>query len=130
VEARRPDDGPDLASAEIQLEPRRDRGACGLEAVRRVDVGVASVRARPLVERVEQAIPLQVRERELVAEAAREECPAVANGREASDDLRATGGEGIEIERGAFRRTDELRRRQPARADEIVDLVVALVPHA
>ena len=38
--------------------------------------------------------------------------------------------ERVEIERRPLGRADELRRRQPARARQVVDLVVALVPDA
>ena len=130
TKAGRPDDRPDLAAAQIELQPRRRRHAGRLEALGRADVGVAAVRARPLVERVEQALHLEIGEREHVAQAAREQRAAVAHRGEPADELDADRAERVEIERGPLRRADELRRRQPARARQVVDLVVALVPHA
>ncbi len=86
--------------------------------------------ARPLVERVEQPLHLQIRERELIAQPAREQRAAVADRAQAADDLDASAGERVEIERRVLGRADQLRRRQAARAHEVVDLVVALVPDA
>ena len=84
----------------------------------------------PLVERVEEAVHLEVGQRKHVPQAAREERAAVAHHRQPADDLDAHGVERVEIERRALGRAHELRRRQPSRARQVVDLVVALVPHA
>ena len=86
--------------------------------------------ARPLVERVQQPIHLEVGQRELIAQPARKQRPAVAHGGQPADDLDAGRAERVEIERRALRRADQLRRRQPPRARQVVDLVVALVPDA
>ena len=119
-----------LAAAQIDLQRRGCRHARRLEALGRADVGVASGRARPLVERVEQALHLQVGEREQVAQAAREERAAVADRRQPADQRDAHRGERVEIERGPLGRADQLRRRQAPRPRQVVDLVVALVPDA
>ena len=73
---------------------------------------------------------LQVRERADVAQAAGEQRAAVADGRPAADQLDAHRRQRAQIERRSLGRPDELRRRQPPRPREIVELVVALVPHA
>ena len=57
--------------------------------------------ARPLVERVEQALHLQIGEREHVPQPAREQRAAVAHGGEAPHELDADRGERVEIERRA-----------------------------
>ena len=75
--------------AQVEIEPRRGRRAGRLEALGRADVGVARVAARPLVERVEQPIHLQVGQRELIAQPAREQRPAVAHGGQPADELDA-----------------------------------------
>ena len=55
---------------------------------------------------------------------------AVAHGREAADELGPARRERVEVEVRAIRRADELRRGHVAGADEVVDLVVALVEAA
>ena len=127
---RGPDNRTDFAALQIEAERRRGRQLGGREALRRADLGIACVIARPLVERVQHPLHLQVRQRELIAQAAREQRAAVAHGRQPADQLHAGGAQRIQIERDALGRADQLRRRQPARALQIVDLVVALVPQA
>ena len=46
-----------------------------------------------------------------------------------ADELDALRGQRVQVERRACRRPDQLRRRQPPRTRQVVDLVVALVPH-
>ena len=104
--------------------------ARGLEPVRRRRRRPPRLTAGPFVERIQQPLHLEVGEREQVAQPAREERPPVAHGGEPADDLHADVAERVEVERRALRRAHELRRRQPAGAGQVVDLVVALVPHA
>ena len=52
---------------------------------------------------------------------------AVAHRGEAADELDPARRERVEVEVGVLRRADELRGRDVAGADEVVDLVVALV---
>ncbi len=70
----------------------------------------------------EQPLHLQVGEREHVAQAAREERAAVADGGEAADQLDAHRRERVEIERRPIGGADQLRRRQPPRPRQVVDL--------
>ena len=90
---------------------------------------VAAAVARPLVEGVEEAVELQIRQREHVPEPTGEERPAVAGRRDSAHQLDPDRGEGIQVER-RVRRADELRRGQAPGAGQIVDRVVPLVPHA
>jgi hypothetical protein len=83
----------------------------------------------PVVERVEQPFQLEVCERDDVAQTAREERVAVAHRRPAANQLDADLVQRVEIERCSFRGSDELGSRQTPRAGEVLDLVVALVPH-
>ena len=71
--------------------------------------------ARPLVERVEQPFHLEVGQRELIAQPAREQRLAVAHGGQAADDLDARRAQGVEVQRRTLRRSDQLRRGEPAR---------------
>ena len=128
VEPRRPHDAANRPTAQIELQRRRRGDACRLEALGRADVGVASGRAGPLVEGSEQALHLQVGEREHVAEAAREQRPAVPDGGESADQRDAHRVERVEIERRPLGGADQLRGRQSTRPRQVVDLVVALVP--
>ena len=102
----------------------------GLEALGRADLVVAAVLARPLVEGVEQAVHLEVGEREHVAQAAGEQRDAVAHRGPAAHQLDPHGGERVEVERHPLGGADELRGGQPPGAGEVLDLVVPLVPHA
>ena len=114
---------------EVEIESRDEAGTRGwLEALRGPTSARRACGARPLVERVEQPIHLQVGQRELIAEPAREQRPAVAHRGQPADDLDAGRAERVEVERRALRRADQLRRRQPPGARQVVDLVVALVP--
>ena len=106
----------------------RARGRRG--ALRSNELGVTPARERPLVERVKQAVHLEVREREHVAQAAGEQRAAVTYRPPAAYQLDAHGGERVEIERRPLRSPDELGRGQPPGPGEIVDLVVPLIPHA
>ena len=95
---------------------------------RLVDSGVGA--ALPLVEAIEQAVQLEIGETAGVGQPAGEEGHAVADRPEATDDLDAELGERVEVERSALGSADQLRRRNVAGPDEIVDRVVALVEHA
>ncbi len=52
----------------------------------------------------------------------------IAYGSQPSHNFDAGCGEGVQVQGRALRRADQLRRRQPSRAREVVDLVVALIP--
>ena len=83
-----------------------------------------------LVDRVEQALELEVGEVADVAQRAGERGGAAVHRREASDERGAPRGEGVEVEVGPVGRSDELGRGDVPRAHEVVDLVVALVEPA
>src|SRR4029079_9216220 len=68
MEAGRPDDGANLAAAQIDLQPRRRGDARLLEALRRGDLQVPRTRTRPLIERIEQALHLEIGERKQIAQ--------------------------------------------------------------
>ncbi len=63
---RRPEDGPDLATAQVDAERRRRLDTGGLEAMGRLDLIVQSVFAGPFVDGVEQPVHLEVRQGALV----------------------------------------------------------------
>ena len=67
------------------------------------DVGITRVRPRPLVERVEQPVHLEVGQRELIAQPAGKQRPAVAHRRQPADELDADRGERVEVERRPLR---------------------------
>src|SRR5581483_10117311 len=125
----RPDDRANLAAAKVELEPRRTRHRRRREALGGRDLGVPALCVGPLVEEVEQPLQLQVREGEHVPQAAGEERPAVTDGRPATDGLDAHRHQRVQVERRAFGRAGELRRGEPARTLEILELVVTLVPN-
>ena len=96
--------------------------------MRRIDLAIDRVLARPLVDRVEKPTELQVGEGALVAQRARELCLALfADSGELADELHADVGERVEVDRAAIRRAGELERRQAAHADHVVDVGVHLV---
>ena len=129
-EPGRPDDRADLAAAEVERQPRRPRHLRRGEALGSGDLGILpAVRAHSSKTSSSRS-QLQVGERADVAQAAGEQRAAVADGRPAADQLDAHRRQRVEVERRPLGRPDELRRRQPPRALEIVDLVVPLVPHA
>src|SRR5262249_16716431 len=97
--------------------------------VRRLDHVGATV-FDPSVEPVKQAIHLEVGETAAVAEPAGELGDAIPNGAEATHDLDPEPGQAVEIDRTGRGRADQLRRRDVSGADEIVNLVVALVEDA
>ena len=66
----------------------------------------------------------------MLASATREQGDPVAHRSEPTDDLHADLTERVEIDRAPLGRADQLRRRDVAGPDQIVDLVVALVEHA
>src|SRR5262249_11418579 len=123
--AGRPHDRSDLAGSEVELQSGRSRHLRRREALRnRAPV------PGPLVERVQQPFHLQVGERAHVPAPAGEERSTVADGRPPTDELDAHRRQRVEVERRPFVRADELRRREPPRALEIVELVVPLIPDA
>jgi hypothetical protein len=70
MKSRCPDDRSDLAALQIQIEVRGLGHPRGLEALDWPDVEMLPARDRPLVERVEQARHLEIRERKEVLQAA------------------------------------------------------------
>ncbi len=86
--------------------------------------------AAPSVERIEQPAHLQIGKRELIGEPSGEERAAVTNSRQPADDLDSRSSQNVKVERRVLGRADELRRRQPPGALEIVDLIVTLAPDA
>ncbi len=120
----------------LRIAPPRRSSCSGEAAGTRVGSkrsGAPTSASRPVARAhsskvVEQALHLQVGEREHVAQAAREQRPAVADRGEPADQRDAHRGERVEIERGPLGRADELRRRQTTGPRQVVDLVVALVP--
>ena len=128
AEAGGPHDRADAPPAQIELE----RSGCA--PWRRSTDGRSTRRRRaprPLVEPVEQAVQLEVGQPAGVGERR----PRTARRRRATAPSRPTTstpelGERVEVERAPLGRADQLRRRDVAGADEVVDLVVALVEHA
>ena len=90
--------------------------------------GLSSLLPRPGVEGIEQPLHLQIRQRKLIGETAREQRAAIPYGGELADELDPGGGQRVQIQRQTLARADQLRRGQPPRALEILDLIVALVP--
>ena len=129
-ETRRPHDRGDLATSQVKLQPRRLGHACRRETLGRAGLSVIPLRLGPLVERVQQALHLEVREREHVPQATGEQRAAVTYRRPAAYQLDAHRGERVEIQRRPLGGPDELGRRQPPGPGEILNLVVPLVPHA
>src|SRR5215475_9375900 len=97
-ETRRPYDRADLAASQVELQPCRLGYACWCETLRRAGLSVIPVRLGPLVERVQQALHLEVREREHISQAAGEQRAAVTYRRPAAHQLDAHRGERVEIE--------------------------------
>ena len=131
-------DGSRSPRRSLRIAPLRRSSCSGEAAGTRVGSkrsGAPTSASRPVARAhsskvVEQALHLQVGEREDVAQAAREQRPAVADGGEPADQRDAHRGERVEIERGPLGGADQLRRRQATGARQVVDLVVALVPDA
>jgi hypothetical protein len=106
AKAGRPEDRADLATRQVERE------RCVLHRGRRRPVqGVARTEAvlqGPLVDRVEQAVHLEVGEGALVPEAAGEQRGALPDRSQPTPDLDADGLEPVQVETGALRRADEL----------------------
>ena len=127
----RPDDRPDLAA-------RADRAAAATTPARgsarsapAAPTSASRACARAHSSKVSSSRSIfRSASANMIAQPAREERAAVAHRRQPADELDADRAERVEIQRRALRRADELRRRQPPRARQVVDLVVALVPHA
>ena len=130
LEPRGPDDRSDLAAAEVEPEPRRLRDLRRGKALGSADLGVLPCGVSPLVERVQQPLHLQIGQRADVAQAAGEQCAAVTDGRQAAHEVDAHRRQRVQVERRSLGRADQLGRREPPRPLEILDLVVALIPHA
>src|SRR5207237_5619040 len=73
---------------------------------------------------------LEVGERRLVGEAAREQRLAIPDGRKAAHQSYAERGERVEVERAAIGIARELKRGHIAGAIQILDLFVALVEYS
>ena len=86
---------------------------------------------RPLVDRVQQPVQLEVGELAQVAQRAGELRLAVADAGEPADELRRpSDGERVQVDVAPVGIARELERRQGAGAPQVVDLVVALVVQA
>ena len=128
AEAGRPDDRPDLAARQVERE-RCVLHRCRRRPVHRI-AGTEAMVQGPLVDRVEQAVHLEVREGALVPEATGEQRRAVPDRSQPTPDLDADGLQRVQVEAGALRRADELWRRHVAGPGDVVHLVEALVEQA
>ena len=116
---------------EIQAQRRRARRPrSGRSAAAARPASSRPLVGRPPVDGVEQPVHLEVGQRALVAQRARELQPAVADAGEPADQRDADVGQRVEVERRPLGRADQLERGHPARPGDVVDLVVALVEHA
>src|SRR4029077_16115458 len=113
---------------QIERKPRRCGCTGWLETLRESKLDVKRGITRPVVERIESQLHLEVRQRELIAKSSREERAPLTDSGEPADDLHSRGSQNVEVKRRALGRANKLRRWQTARALEIVDLVVTLVP--
>ena len=95
--------------------------------MRQLHLIVEPVLGGPLVDGVKQPALFQVGEGALVAERAGELCLAVREPGERAHEPHPQIGECVEIQRAPLRRPDQLGRRNPPCADDVVDLVVSLV---
>ena len=130
-EAGGPHDRSDPAVAQIELQRRRIRHARRLEPLRRRRRRrrARSAAAHSSNVSSSRSILRSASANRLRSPPEKSARPSRTAGKPA-DDLHAHRAERVEIERRALGRAHQLRRRQPARARQIVDLVVALVPHA
>ena len=117
-------------SAQVEVQPHRPGRACRLESLGSLDLALTALRPSPVVERIQQTFELEVCERKYIAQAAGEQHLAVTDGGGAAHQLDAHLGERVEIERRPLWGPDELRGGEPPGPREVVDLVVALIPHA
>jgi hypothetical protein len=67
------------------------------------------VGSRPLVERLQQPVHLQIRQRKLIRQSSREQRPPVAHCGEPADNLNAGGTQRVDIQRRAPWCADQLR---------------------
>ncbi len=104
-----PEDRADLTAAQVQRQPRRGGHARGCKALARRDFVCNVILTSPGIERIEQAVHLEVREREQMGETARKERAAIADGRQLADDPDARTRQGIQIQRDVAGRSDQLR---------------------
>ena len=112
---------------EIKGQRRRLLHPCRLEAMRRLHLIVEPVLGGPLVDGVEQPALLQVGQGALVTERAGKLCLAFREPGERAHEPHPQIGERVEIQRGPLWRPDQLGRRNPPCAHDVVDLVVSLV---
>ena len=98
-----PDDRADLTAVQINRELGCSLHLRWFESVRSVDVVVESRPRCPFVDRVEQAVHLQIGEGAHLAERAGELGDTIADAAEASDDADAIGGECVDVDRDPFR---------------------------
>ena len=128
-EPRRPEHTADRAVVEPQVEPGRVRHAGRRKAFGRRDALGARVLG-PFVDGVEQPAHLQVGQRAVIGQPAREQRLAVADGGELADDLDPGIAERVQVEAGMVPRPGQLQRGHPAGALDVVDLGPELVQHA
>ena len=131
AESGRPDDGPDLAAREIDAERRRCVDA------RWARSGAADRPRRRARFRSPTASIVSSSRFILRSASAHwlrsdpENCALPsADADQTTDELHADAGQRVEIDGPALGRAGELQRRHVASADDVVDLVVALVEHA
>ena len=131
AEAGRPDDRADLAAAQVELEPRRRRARASARSARAAPTSASRRASRAHSSNVSSSRSIL---RSASANMLRSppENSARPSRTAASRPTSSTPSavERVEVERRALGRADQLRRRQPAGARQVVDLVVALVPDA
>ena len=108
---------------------RDDSGAGSVEALRRAESSsAASPASRAHSSKVSNRRSIFRSASANISGARRKQRPAVAHRARWPTSSTPTG-EAIQIERRPFGRADELRRRETPRAGQVVDVVVALIPH-
>ena len=129
-ESGRPHDRGDLATPQVKLQPRRLGHARRREALGGSDLSVMPLRLGPVVERAQQALHLQVCQREHVAQATGEQRAAVTYRRPAADQLDARRQRVRPTQRGPLRGPDQLGRGQPPGPGRDPQPRRTAVPHA
>src|SRR6185437_1631056 len=110
TKTRRPDNGADLAAAQIDRQALRRWRARWLKPLYGAALEVGTAAAMPRVEGIEQAVHLQICQGQLVGEASRKECTAVAYQAQTTDQLDAGNPQCVQIERRALWCANQLWR--------------------
>src|SRR5205085_3984449 len=121
--------GSNGAAPQIDAERRKILDAGGFEAMRWLDLVIQSPIGGPGIDAVEKPIHLEIGQRALIAERARELRLAIGDARQASGETDPDAGQPIEIDGSPIEGTGQLERRYVSRAPDVVDLVEPIVEH-